>query len=105
MNNRRQLELPLDDGGNLPVRTFEPRCCADCGVDCVTTGEWYMVHDAVWKDAGMATLGGALCIDCLEERLDRDLTVSDFMDVPLNESLPHKSSRLRAALLRKNQAK
>jgi len=52
----------------------------------------------------METMGGALCIGCLEERLGRHLTADDFMDVPLNDlSIPNTSSRLRAATLRKNQ--
>jgi len=78
--------------------------CVDCRWNAVRLGEWYMVHDSVWKAAGMETMGGALCIGCLEERLGRHLTADDFMDVPLNDlSIPNTSSRLRAAMLRKNQ--
>jgi hypothetical protein len=66
-----------------------------------------MVHDAVWKAAGMEPYGGVLCIGCLEERLGRHLTADDFMDVPLNNLRVRPSdcfsSRLRAALLRKSQ--
>jgi hypothetical protein len=83
--------------------------CVDCRWNAVRLGEWYMVHDDVWKAAGMETMGGALCIGCLEERLGRDLTADDFMDCPLNDLsvFPSTSfsSRLRAILLRKNQTK
>jgi hypothetical protein len=77
--------------------------------NAVRLGEWYMVHDDVWKAAGMETMGGALCIGCLEERLGRDLTADDFKDCPLNDLsvFPSASfsSRLRTILLRKNQTK
>jgi hypothetical protein len=83
--------------------------CVDCRWNAVRLGEWYMVHDDVWKAAGMETMGGALCIGCLEERLGRDLTADDFKDCPLNDLsvFPSASfsSRLRTILLRKNQTK
>jgi hypothetical protein len=60
--------------------------------------ELYLVKPATWKAAGMrddkelwdatGTMGGCLCIGCLEKRLGRTLTPRDFLrDHPFN-SLP-----------------
>jgi hypothetical protein len=27
--------------------------CADCGLDTIAEGEWYMVKDEIWERAGM----------------------------------------------------
>ena len=43
--------------------------------DC---SEVYMVRDAVWKKAGVAPMGGCLCIACLEKRIGRRLKPKDF---------------------------
>jgi hypothetical protein len=40
--------------------------------------EVYTVRDAVWKKAGMGSMGGCLCIGCLEKRLGRRLKPKDF---------------------------
>jgi hypothetical protein len=97
-------QYELWPGVKWPEPWQETAECVDCRWNAVRLGEWYMVHDSVWKAAGMETMGGALCIGCLEERLGRHLTADDFMDVPLNDlSIPNTSSRLRAALLRKSQ--
>lgn len=57
--------------------------CVDCGTETLPTGwdsraEWYIVHDDTWTAAGMTADGGCLCLTCLEIRLDRPLTASDF---------------------------
>jgi hypothetical protein len=60
--------------------------------------ELYLVKPATWKAAGMrddkelwdatGTMGGCLCIGCLEKRLGRTLTPRDFLrNHPFN-SLP-----------------
>lgn len=46
--------------------------------------ETYMVHDHVWKAAGMEPWGGVLCIGCLEKRIGRRLIPDDFTDEPFN---------------------
>jgi hypothetical protein len=47
--------------------------------------ETYIVHDHVWKAAGMEPWGGCLCIGCLEKRIGRKLMPMDFpRDAPLN---------------------
>jgi hypothetical protein len=79
------------------------RPCADCGVDALSLGEWYMVWDEIWDRAWInrsrPPAGGILCIGCLETRLGRTLTAPDFTDAPI--SIPLKSvmsKRLRNRL-------
>jgi len=69
--------------------TYNTRC-ADCGLDTIAEGEWYMVEDAIWEQAwGHISRGTPgeqiLCIGCLEKRIGRALTSSDFTDAPTNE--------------------
>jgi hypothetical protein len=101
-----------DDGiGNLKGLMSEHHCCVGCGVNTApglltrieveiafianpnaavsqTIGddaEVYMVHDKVWKKAGMEGYGGCLCIGCLEKRIGRRLKRKDFVpDHPFN---------------------
>jgi hypothetical protein len=82
--------------------------CIDCGVGTITSREWYMVKNEVWDQAWVGrrkswhwqTMGQEiLCIGCLEQRLGRMLTASDFTDAPVND--PNKqlmSKRLRQRL-------
>ena len=59
--------------------------CVDCNFDTFGGGEYYMVTATVWESAGMEYHGGALCIGCLERRIGRALTPSDFPKVyPIN---------------------
>lgn len=65
------------------------RPCADCGLEWVSAGEWYMVVDQVWEQAWAGRLTPPsgrqiLCIGCLEERIRRTLMADDFTDAPLN---------------------
>jgi len=64
----------------------EPSPCEDCGIDTqppLAPHEYYMVHDEVWSQAGMPP-EGFLCIGCLELRLGRRLSPSDFTSAPCN---------------------
>lgn len=72
--------------------------CVDCGVNIGEIAEYYMVHDHIWAEAGMTSNGGMLCIGCLESRLDRDLTPSDFTDALLNSMRFMRSAHLRHRL-------
>jgi hypothetical protein len=80
--------------------------CADCGVGCLTLGEYYMVCSNVWEQAWEGrrkpwhTLCGQqyLCVDRLEKRIGRSLTRHDFTDAPVNEIGPRQSVRLRDRL-------
>jgi hypothetical protein len=79
--------------------------CIDCGranLPRPRSGELYMVHDAVWKQADMLPDGGSLCIACLEARLGRRLCRADFTDAPCNQpNHPFHTPRLRARLTTK----
>jgi hypothetical protein len=57
--------------------------CTDCGADTEELREYYMVHDRIWREAGMRR--GYLCIGCLERRLGRELTPGDFTSCLLND--------------------
>jgi hypothetical protein len=50
--------------------------------------ETYVVHDHIWKAAGMEPYGGSLCIGCLERQIGRRLTPLDFADHVFNTYLP-----------------
>jgi hypothetical protein len=73
--------------------------CIDCGMEAYFApgNEYYMVHDEVWTAAGLPLNGGGmLCIGCLEQRLGRELTLSDFPDFPVNRIMAvYGSLRLR----------
>ena len=89
----------------MSVAELARTSCVDCRWDTLPhrASEYYMVHDSVWKTAGMEPDGGCLCIGCLEERLGRMLTPDDFTDCilnDLNKSDGCASSRLRKRLTR-----
>lgn len=92
--------------------------CIDCGTETAPnddrrrrgarTSEWYMVHDSVWFSAGMPkcepmgynqSAGNYLCVGCLEVRLGRQLTRSDFTGAPINRPDRWNSPRLNARLV------
>jgi hypothetical protein len=56
--------------------------------------EVYTVRDAVWQQAGMAAMGGCLCIGCLEKRLGRQLKPKDFLRGHAFNSVPTRTPRL-----------
>jgi hypothetical protein len=86
-------QLLLFDVQPEPVRGDSSRC-VDCDVDCYEIDEYYMVHDDVWP---IAPFGGMLCIGCIEARIGRRLTPTDFTDRPMNR-WPGRSRRFVARL-------
>lgn len=62
--------------------------CKDCKVD--TQLEYYMVHDELWEEYGCDL--GVLCVGCLENRMNRQLTPADFTDYPVNSVTGWKKS-------------
>lgn len=89
----------LSDGTSLRFRwTHSPLDfrCVGCGGD--TINEAYMVHDEVWEAAGFGQ--GWVCIGCMEDRLGRVLSSTDFKPtVPMNtEYYTKRSERLRDRL-------
>lgn len=73
--------------------------CMDCDVDTGKIGEHYMLIDATWNQIHDSNKG-MLCIGCVETRLGRPLTKSDFNDSHVNKLFPGKffSGRLQAIL-------
>ena len=66
--------------------------CMDCKIS--TRSEYYMVHEWLWKRVN-PNISGLLCIGCLENRLGRELTKTDFTDAPINSTdIFDKSRRL-----------
>ena len=58
--------------------------CADCGVDCsfaTGIGHLYTVHRHIWLSVAPDS-DRRLCLDCLQARLRRPLTVADFVATP-----------------------
>jgi hypothetical protein len=71
--------------------------CVDCGVDTNAAGEYYMLVDDVWSETGLAD--AMACVGCVECRLGRRLTSSDFAECPLNAAdWSAQSLRLRKRL-------
>lgn len=58
--------------------------CLDCDTDTLSSGEYYMLNDNLWKVINPA-LRGMLCITCAEKRLGRALTRHDFKDAAVND--------------------
>jgi hypothetical protein len=53
--------------------------CHDCGRDVDKLGHYYTVHEPLWAATGLPKFGEFyLCLDDLEQRLGRPLTVEDF---------------------------
>lgn len=82
-----------------------PSPCTDCGMDttpctgkrgCRHKGRWefFMVADALWAAHGAGD--GYLCVACIERRMGRPLTPTDFTDAPCNEPDPWDTPRLAA---------
>lgn len=68
--------------------------CKDCGIDTIESGQYYMVKPAIWAyacypETGKWPNGFMLCFGCLEERIGRSLTKSDFTSAPINEAIIH----------------
>lgn len=57
--------------------------CLDCKADTGKMGEFYYIHLPLWLVA-VGSIDGMLCIGCLEKRLGRKLTRSDFTDASIN---------------------
>ena len=96
---------------NVVDATFEqlvdygsPTPCDDCGMDVVPhddagrrlADEWYAVTDELWAAASPAGSQPPryLCVGCLEKRIGRRLTPTDFPDLGINDPEGWHSDRL-----------
>lgn len=96
-------DIHLRDGSRVEFRwelVVSDWRCADCGIDTDAIGEYYMVLDPLWEqvDAGE----GHLCIGCLEHRLGRALSASDFSDAAVNCDVHLRRSEALVARLAKS---
>ena len=66
--------------------------CLDCKVDTGKIGEHYFVDTDLWLSA-VGSKVGMLCIGCLETRLQRKLTASDFPSISINSPRYEKKSQ------------
>jgi hypothetical protein len=57
----------------LGKRAISRMKCADCGVNVVEAGDWFMCDHDLWIGELGLGLRDNLCFDCLEERLERPL--------------------------------
>ena len=85
------------DGERCYIGTMNGFICKDCEIDTLAINEYYMVTAPVWE-AACPEHRGMLCIGCLENRLGRQLTASDFTDAPINRGVFQYSERLAARL-------
>jgi hypothetical protein len=76
--------------------TFDSRCLG-CRVDTHAIGDYYMLRNEVWVEAN-PNVAGQLCVSCVERRLGRPLTPTDFTAAPINDPDRH-SGPLRARIL------
>lgn len=85
---------------NRPIANYNDTRCADCHTETnhqrTKNAEWYIVRGDIWDAAILNVHADFLCIGCLEKRLGRQLTPTDFSDVPLNKFYGYcRSKRLR----------
>ena len=62
-------------------KAYEAALAAGTSVTTLTFDEHtevYTVREKVWAAAGMESMGGCLCVGCLEKRLGRRLRPKDF---------------------------
>lgn len=89
LHNRREMEEAIAAMGE---DEWEKRGI-DQGID--SNSEVYTVRDRVWAEAGMAEMGGCLCIGCLEKRIGRTLKPKDFQrNEPFNSPKVPGTERL-----------
>lgn len=72
--------------------------CLDCSIDTGKIHEHYFIHTPLWISV-VGNSSGMLCVGCLEKRLGRKLTSTDFPDVTINNPrFEPKSQRLMERL-------
>jgi hypothetical protein len=57
--------------------------------------DWFMVKDAVWRQSQRQSKCRFLCVECLEERIGRELSAADFRRSAKVNFTGRKSDRLR----------
>ena len=78
------------------MKSHKGFACMDCKRD--TWNEYYMLYSRVWKKAN-PKMKGKLCIGCVEKRLGRKLTKTDFTTRVINTEKTARSARLKNRLM------
>ena len=61
------------------VKLFAGRFrCVDCQTCTLCIGQYYMVKSEVWAASGLGSRDGMLCLDCLGQRIGREVAYDDF---------------------------
>lgn len=82
-----QIKRPTDDELELLI-------CMECGANTVEIQEYYMLQDHLWESIVPEHYRiGALCVECFEWFLGRELVSTDFTEAPVNY-IGEKSERL-----------
>ena len=71
--------------------------CWDFEINTNKIEEYYRVKHSIWSSV-VPDQDGTLCIGCLEKRLGRQLTLTDFLACPLIFKVKPKSNRLKDRL-------
>jgi hypothetical protein len=86
-------EAGYDEDRELTAEEYAAFDCLDCNRSTLELREYYMVQFVLWDQVHPENKG-MLCIECLEKRLGRKLTSTDFTECPLNEINKTDSSLL-----------
>jgi|ETNmetMinimDraft_2_1059921.scaffolds.fasta_scaffold157905_1 hypothetical protein len=60
------------------------RDCGNCYEDCFVESQRFMLNDDLWLEVNNGKKEGKLCLDCVEDKLGRELTMYDLKDVQVN---------------------
>lgn len=78
--------------------------CLDCNCCVIHIREWYMLVNQIWNEAVYPdSCQSILCVSCLEIRLGRELTATDFSPQIINtdHNKYPKSERLLSRIRRR----
>jgi hypothetical protein len=75
-------------------------CCYDCWENVYDIDEYsFVLHKKIWNKAAKKQKEHFLCIECIEDRLKRELEPEDFnWEVPLNGPDEIRSKRLESRM-------
>jgi len=85
--------LGMDSALNIPAivkvgeRIIERASLEECVHCCEPCRDLYQVKDSVWCDEAGWSKSDVAHIRCLEEKIGRSLTGSDFIDDPINDAV------------------
>ena len=72
---------------NKWARSPDRYLCRDCRREVQAIGEYCMLKEQIWYRTGLGSIGGVLCLRCIEHRLGRLLRRRDFEIATTREPL------------------